>query len=914
MADISISTNITGNEQVRKALDQIGREAAELKAEFQKLSSATGLTNTQLRQQTTALKGQQQALSLQTRAATEAGRASRNFAGAIRGMTSTLGSGQKAFSGLSLSLESFRGLLAGVGVVEFTRSLFQAGVEAENLEKRLRLTGVENTQSILDNLAITADILGVRTRDLRGSFGQLAVAVNGSGVSFETAKDLAVGLAAAQRTLGITSEQARNATFALTQMLSKGRIQAEELTGQFAEAVPGGLQIFARALGVSTSELLDMSKKGELLADQVLPKVAAELLRTAGGITRADGLQAALNRLLTSWDNLLIALGETGVFNAMERILTNLGTIVHNASVLFGRARTAVLEFLQAIGLAQKTSLPALAGEIERVSKQIAKTTGALEEWERLGLDANAAEARKALDEYRSELNQLNKDYLTATESVSVLSGGVTGNTKATETNNVALKRAQEQRRQFEQTTGRVIQGEESLEQIVARVTRVQEGSTRASRDNERAFTAQEMATFRLRAALDRFGERQRDATASVARMREQLIPGLGELNRYEDQQRQLAEAVRVGAISQEEANDLLGRAADAYREARGGAESFSSVIADMLKAQFDPIKDLRSLFQNTFGELKNTISEFIQTGKLSFSGLWDAIKSGIANFLASAAVNALMQWLGSFLTGFGGIGATIGGFLTSAAGGAAGGAAAGAAGGAAAGGGGLLAGVGAALGFGGTAAATGGATAGAALGGGATAGLGGFTGSTIAVGGGGAAGGAGGTLAAIAPFAAAALPVGAFLFRTLFGEEFDPNRVAANMRAQGVPEAVIQGKAQIARANQLRRVSGKSSELLQAEARQRDLSSRSSRFSRRQTGGSFVATQPTFMEVGEMGPERVTVNPLGRSRGASFGGGGSTINMDLRGAIIANDRAIHDLARAVKNVIDRETTRLGRF
>lgn len=47
-------------------------------------------------------------------------------------------------------------------------------------------------------------------------------------------------------------------------MAGKGQVMAEELKGQLAEAVPGMVQVFAKATGKTEQELFDAMKKGAL--------------------------------------------------------------------------------------------------------------------------------------------------------------------------------------------------------------------------------------------------------------------------------------------------------------------------------------------------------------------------------------------------------------------------------------------------------------------------------------------------------------------------------------------------------------------------------------------------------------------------------------------------------------------------
>ena len=76
----------------------------------------------------------------------------------------------------------------------------------------------------------------------------------------------------AATTLGLSSSEADGALLAVSQMMSKGTVQAEELRGQLGERLPGAFQIAARAMGVSTSELGKMLEAGQVIAEDFLPQ------------------------------------------------------------------------------------------------------------------------------------------------------------------------------------------------------------------------------------------------------------------------------------------------------------------------------------------------------------------------------------------------------------------------------------------------------------------------------------------------------------------------------------------------------------------------------------------------------------------------------------------------------------------
>lgn len=62
--------------------------------------------------------------------------------------------------------------------------------------------------------------------------------------------------------------------------------------------MPGGIQVFARALGMTTKELLKASEEGKLIASEVLPLVADELAKTA---RNNDALNKSLTTSRSQW-------------------------------------------------------------------------------------------------------------------------------------------------------------------------------------------------------------------------------------------------------------------------------------------------------------------------------------------------------------------------------------------------------------------------------------------------------------------------------------------------------------------------------------------------------------------------------------------------------------------------------------
>jgi tape measure domain-containing protein len=102
----------------------------------------------------------------------------------------------------------------------------------------------------------------------------------------------------AARVMNLSTEDSQGVYLALGQVMSKGKVQAEELRGQIGERIPGAFAIAARAMGKTQAELNKMMDKGELMSVDFLPRFAAELEKTFGsGLQKAtQSFQSQSNR------------------------------------------------------------------------------------------------------------------------------------------------------------------------------------------------------------------------------------------------------------------------------------------------------------------------------------------------------------------------------------------------------------------------------------------------------------------------------------------------------------------------------------------------------------------------------------------------------------------------------------------
>ena len=224
---------------------------------------------------------------------------------------------------LRTALLSVQGAIAALGLGVLVRNVARAGVQWQSL--RSAMTAATGTAAAaareLGFVRAEANRLGLSQVALARSYTRLTAAARGTVLEGQASRDIFTAVAEASRVMGLTAEEAGGALTALEQIISKGVVSSEELRGQLGERLPGAFQIAARAMGVTTSELGEMLQRGEVLAEDLLPRLAVEIRRSvAEGLPDAtDSAAAAFARLENSWEDLQRAIAESGVLDVLRR-------------------------------------------------------------------------------------------------------------------------------------------------------------------------------------------------------------------------------------------------------------------------------------------------------------------------------------------------------------------------------------------------------------------------------------------------------------------------------------------------------------------------------------------------------------------------------------------------------------------
>lgn len=152
-------------------------------------------------------------------------------------------------------------------------------------------------------LSKTAEEYGLEIEDLTRSYNKFIASSKGTALEGKQTEEIFRKVAKASAVMALSTDEVEGVLRALGQMMSKGKVQAEELRGQLGDRLPGAFNIMADSMGVTTAELDKMLKGGQVIADEVLPKFADQLLIAYGAdkVGKIDTIVAAQNRLSNAW-------------------------------------------------------------------------------------------------------------------------------------------------------------------------------------------------------------------------------------------------------------------------------------------------------------------------------------------------------------------------------------------------------------------------------------------------------------------------------------------------------------------------------------------------------------------------------------------------------------------------------------
>jgi tape measure domain-containing protein len=217
---------------------------------------------------------------------------------------------RRKFEGLG-TINPFKAATAGIaGYLTASQAInavkTTAGIWGTENAIRFASGSAKEGAKSLDFLNDESERLGLNQAAMTEGFKTFQGAMMGSKFQAEQVRNMFRQVSTGAAVMNLNADDSKGVFLALGQIMSKGKVQAEELRGQIGERIPGAFQIAARAMDMTTSELDKFMSDGKLTAEEFLPRFAAQMEKEfAGGLeTATNSVQSNLNRL----DNSVLSL------------------------------------------------------------------------------------------------------------------------------------------------------------------------------------------------------------------------------------------------------------------------------------------------------------------------------------------------------------------------------------------------------------------------------------------------------------------------------------------------------------------------------------------------------------------------------------------------------------------------------
>ncbi|MBV9569773.1 MAG: tape measure protein [Alphaproteobacteria bacterium] len=312
-ATFAIGAGSVSPQQLQQAAEGVRRLASSLPPiapAAQQAAAGTRSLWTQLKETTAAFFAMPSAAQRATAATAAFGDRSAGIAQAIRLFRYEL-------------LSMVFGFIGPYGLINAIGSVLTAYQSFQGAQNRLAVAFNGDTQKVGADIAWLREQsirLGISFSVLLGEYSKFAIAAQAANFSTAQTRRIFLSVAEAGRVAQLSTEQVSGVFLALTQMISKGKVQSEELRRQLGDRLSGAFQIFADALGVSTAKLDKMMRQGEIFADQdTLGKLADKLDEKYGKqLPAALGTtQAQIGRLRALMEQAAISIGQGGFISQL---------------------------------------------------------------------------------------------------------------------------------------------------------------------------------------------------------------------------------------------------------------------------------------------------------------------------------------------------------------------------------------------------------------------------------------------------------------------------------------------------------------------------------------------------------------------------------------------------------------------
>lgn len=191
----------------------------------------------------------------------------------------------------------------GVGLVKLAVGAIKAATTFQRIDAIMMAASGSSTLAAAEFKFVikVANKLGLGLGVVAEEYAKIVVAANGTSIAGKQTRTIFEGIATAGVALKMSTQQVGEALLALTQMMSKGKVESQELRQQLGNSLVGAVKEFIKASGLTSAAFNKQLRLGKIGLD-VLIKVGRRLIKEYKGpaLIAANSLQAATTRITNS--------------------------------------------------------------------------------------------------------------------------------------------------------------------------------------------------------------------------------------------------------------------------------------------------------------------------------------------------------------------------------------------------------------------------------------------------------------------------------------------------------------------------------------------------------------------------------------------------------------------------------------
>lgn len=224
------------------------------------------------------------------------------------------------------------------------KEVVQAGREVQKMQNVMLMASKGNQEVLKQNLGFveaSAKEMGISYVEFGQAYSKMLMATDTSALATKDKEKMFKDLSAYMVAIGQSEEDQKGTFRALTQMFTKGKIQAEEMLQMAERGVPAASMIKKAAmesLKITSAEYEKLQKKGLLDPAKILPKFAemlGEQARSTGAFAKAVSNDvAAQQRLKDEWKKFSFTIMSSGLSEGLGKLFNGLADLLQILSPL----------------------------------------------------------------------------------------------------------------------------------------------------------------------------------------------------------------------------------------------------------------------------------------------------------------------------------------------------------------------------------------------------------------------------------------------------------------------------------------------------------------------------------------------------------------------------------------------------